>query len=117
MNNISYDNFIKDFNDKKIKKIIFSVDNYNHYKHCEIEVEIHKYSNSCVEHYDTVVRLVSDNSETVRYEYPFNWSTKLFKLGKNKTYTLKQIWECITIDRIIYTSGCNKINVNIVKRF
>lgn len=104
VNNIKYEDFMNEFKNKRIKKIIFSVDNYNHYRHCEIEVEKEMFPNSNTESYNTLIKLVPDDSETMRCEFPFEESLKLFKMGRTKSYTLKQIWYKLNIHEIIYSN-------------
>lgn len=98
---MNYKEFIDDLNNGKIRKIKFSVQNYNHYRSCGIERFDCK-SIVCDKEIsiDTVeVKLTSDNSEIYRFIGKFKEDFKLFKIGK-QTYTLKQIWDKITITEI-----------------
>lgn len=98
---MTYEEFIQNLNSRKISKIKFFVQDYNHYKSCSIE---HYDSKSIFMGreitFDTVeVRLTNDNSEVYRFSETFKEDFKLFKIGK-QTYTLKQMWDKITITEV-----------------
>lgn len=97
---MTYKKFVEELNSRKISKIKFFVQDYNHYKSCSIE---HYDSRSILMgkiSIDTVeVKLTNDNSEIYRFYGAFREDFKLFKIGK-LTYTLKQMWDKITITEI-----------------
>lgn len=98
---MTYEEFINNLNSRQINKIKFFIQEYSHYKSCSIE---HYDSKSIFMgreiSIDTIeVKLTSDNSEIYRYYKRFREDFKLFKIGK-QTYTLKQMWDKITITDI-----------------
>lgn len=100
---MTYEEFINNINSRKINKIKFLVQNYSHYKTCSIE----HYDNKSIFmgreiSIDTIeVSLTNDTSEIYRFYKRFREDFKLFKIGK-LTYTLKQMWNRITITEIEY---------------
>lgn len=98
---MTYNEFIDGINSKKICKVDFSVRDYSHYKRCCIQ----RYDRKCIMFgkeltFDTVeVRLTNDTSELYRFYKRLKEDFKFFKIG-NQTYTLKQIWDRLTITEI-----------------
>lgn len=102
---MTYNEFIDNINNKKIYKITFYVQDYNHYNNCSIKRYDCKTEIWGKEiFFDTVeVKLTNDTSEIYRFLEKFKEDFKLFKIGKQK-YTLKQMWNKITITDIEYNS-------------
>lgn len=100
----NYEDIINGLNEGKIKSILFSIKNYSHYKNCVISrcVDIISSKKQIIR---IEVKLVEDNSETISFYPKFKENYKLFKLGKGKTFTLKQIWNDVQISYINYNSA------------
>lgn len=101
MKNISYENFIKDINEHKISEVKFEVKDYTHYKDCALIVkkEVLKNGNAI---FLIFLHLTKDNYESYCFYKKFEEDLKLFKMGRNKSYTLKQVWSFIEINQISY---------------
>lgn len=100
INTLDYIKAIEQIENGEILEIIFSINNYTHYRLCKLykETDVLKNGNElnriCVDP-------VPDKTESVCFLSNFNQTYKLFSLGKGKKYTLKQIWDRITILDII----------------
>lgn len=101
MEPLSYKQFVDEINNGKIIKAVFQVENYAHYKNCLIEriVDILHNGNSIV---IIDVKLTNDLSEHVGFYKVFNEKFKLFDMGREGKFTLKQIWDKIKFIRIDY---------------
>ncbi len=94
-----YENIINDLNLGNIRKIDFSIKNYNHYKNCSISRFLHEDS----AHRKRVeVKLTQDNSETVCFYDKLPEDYKLFRFGRKGSFTLKQVWGIVEIRNIVY---------------
>ena len=107
--NFSYNTFIKQLNNYHIKSIVFSVRDYSHYNNCSIQVKRERLKNTNIV-YSILVRLTNDGSEDIGFYKQFKEDYKLFRMGKNGSFTLKQIWDKIDIVDIEYF---DESNVNI----
>ena len=92
---IDYKNFIELINNRKVKKVIFFVRNYSHYRNCMIEIK----TDDILEWIE--VRLTKDSSEIWKFWQVWDEKAKMFQFGKNRRHTLKDIWERIEITEII----------------
>ena len=106
MLDLRYEDFIKGINDPKgIKQIDFYVDGYQHYHSCSIGryIDKLKYKDK-VAVIDARIQciLTKDRKEDVAFLYTFREDYKLFNLGKNGKFTLKDIWKKIVITNISY---------------
>lgn len=104
--NYNYEEFINDLNNGKIESILFSIQNYSHYKNCSIKrcIDITYNKKQLI---SIKVKLVKDDSETVSFYKKFNENYKLFKFGRKGSFTLKQLWDKIVILDIKYTNQEN----------
>ena len=100
VNTLDYFKAIEQVENGEIFEITFSIKNYTHYRLCKLyrETDVFKNGNElnriCIEP-------VTDKTESVCFLNKFKQSYKLFSLGNGKKYTLKQIWDRITILEII----------------
>ena len=104
--NFSYDMFITQLNNYKIKRIVFSVKNYPHYNNCSIQVKSDELKNTNVI-YSILIRLTNDGSEDVGFYKQFKEEYKLFHMGKKGSFTLKQMWNKIDIMDVEYFDYSN----------
>ncbi len=101
---MEYDDFIKSINSGNITQFSFSIDGYNHYRDCRISRIKDKIFNGKIIEGIKVI-LTKDESEKVSFLWKFNESFKLFRLGKEGTFTLKQIWNRVIIKSIEYSNS------------
>jgi hypothetical protein len=93
INTLDYIKAIEQIENGEIFEIIFSINNYTHYRLCKLyrETDVIKNGNElnriCIDP-------VPDKTESVCF-------LSKFSLGKGKKYTLRQIWDRITILDII----------------
>ena len=101
---VVYQEFIKGINKGIIRKLVFAVKGYAHYRHCEISREkktICRGERSVC--YDAIkVALTNDPSEHVSFWDTYNESYQLFRMGRKGSFTLKQMWDKIEILSIEY---------------
>lgn len=98
---LSYQEFIDKLDHGTIRKMIFQVENYTHYKRCSIERKTDRMKNGrAVILID--VNLTEDGTERVCFFRKFNESYKFFGMGRGERFTLKQIWDRIRVIQIEY---------------
>ena len=85
----------------KIKSILFSINDYSHYKKCTINRFIENITNK-KQIIRIEVKLVEDETEIVSFYKKFKEDYKLFKMGRRGVFTLKQIWSHVQIVEIKY---------------
>lgn len=92
----SYTDFIRNLHSGNIRKIIFKVKEYQHYKNCSIlrVCDILPSGNKITLF---IVKLSDKKDEKVSFLNKFKEDYKLFNFGKKGKYTLKQVWEYIDI--------------------
>lgn len=99
MKSIDYNELITKLENGNIRGVKFSIKDYSHYRKCSIYRK-----NVTLDNGNEVnmvcVDPVTDLSESVCFYRKFNEPYKLFNLGKNKKYTLKQIWNRVQIIEI-----------------
>lgn len=95
-----YKEIIDRLNNGEIKLLRFCVNDYSHYKNCVIEGKKQKLPSG--EFFLIEVRLTNDSSEKIAFLDSFIENTKLFRMGKKGSFTLKQVWSKITILEIVY---------------
>ena len=109
MEALSYQQFIDGINNGEIIKVVFKVKDYAHYKCCSIERKIDVFpSGNAVARID--VKLTkSYYIEEYGYIFghfgfldKFDEKCKLFNMGRKGTFTLKQIWDRIEFESIVY---------------
>jgi len=100
INTLDYIKAIEQIENGEIFEIIFSINNYTHYKLCKLYRETDVLNNGN-ELNRICIDPVPDKTESVCFLNKYNQSYKLFSLGRDKKYTLKQIWDRITILDII----------------
>lgn len=100
MSTLPYRECIDKLNDGTIRKIVFQVENYAHYKSCSMERRRDCIKGRAVNFID--VKLTEDGTERVCFFGKFNESYKLFGLGRKGRFTLEQIWDRIRLIRIEY---------------
>ena len=94
MNKYNYETIIKSLNNYEIERMSFYVEGYAHYRNCEISVVFSPVRS-------LKIKLTNDKSEGgLCLRVPERY--KLFRLGKQGSFTLKQIWEKICIIEIKY---------------
>ena len=111
MESLTYQQFIDGINSGKIIKAEFQVKNYAHYKCCSIEriTDVLKNGNSIV---IIDVKLaksyyIGENGHIFGhfgFLNKFDEKRKLFKMGRNGTFTLKQMWDRIEFISIDYAT-------------
>jgi len=89
--NYTYDAFISDLKNGKIKKIEFSVKGYGHYKSCAITCE------SAITKAGKLITVSLAKNEGCEFYGDFNEAEKLFHITGKGDFTLKQIWNDIEI--------------------
>lgn len=95
----TYEEFMRLLNAGKIKKINFYIKDYAHYTNCSITVKPEVYrSGNCIN--SVIVKLTNDSSEEVSFFEKFNEKFKLFDFGRNRRFTLKQVWDKVVISNI-----------------
>lgn len=101
MESLSYQQFIDEINEGKIIRAVFQVENYAHYNNCLIErvTDVLHNGNPLV---TISVKLTRDKSEHVGFYKVFNEEFKLFKIGRQGKFTLKQMWDKIKFIEIDY---------------
>ncbi len=97
---ISYDELIKKINNHEISNVEFGIADYQHYSNCRIEVNKELINNKLIVIIE--VKLTNDLSEYESFYNRFDESYKLFNLGRKGSFTLKQIWDKVTIKSINY---------------
>ena len=97
--NYNYKDVINGLNNGKIKKIVFSLNNYSHYKNCIIR-RIKDENCGLRPVVRLIVDLVEDGSESISFLNEIKEEYKMFKLGRKGTFTLKQLWNNILIHEI-----------------
>ena len=106
MISITYEDFIKGINNRSgIKQIDFYIEGYSHYHSCSIGRYIDKvkvYSDIRVLNGRITCILANDHSEDVYFYGTFDEKRKLFNLGKQGTFTLKQVWDRVVITNVTY---------------
>lgn len=100
MINYDYKQFIKEINSGVITEMYFAVHDYAHYKNCYIKRFVDVYRDGS-EHVRIVVSLHPDGEGTWCYT-KFEEDRKLFKMGRQGTFTLKGIWNKLDIYKIVY---------------
>ena len=100
LNSLSYSQFIDDINSGKIKRAVFRVKDYAHYKHCAIERRGLFPDSETLDWIE--VKLTSDNSENYLFSKKFEERRVLFDMKRKGRYTLKRIWEKIEFISIEY---------------
>ncbi len=95
----SYQEVIDGINQGTIKRFCFAVDGYAHYKNCSIESYDETVRGAVREvTYHTIrVTLTADGKEDVSFLNNFKEDYKLFRMGKQGTFTLKQLWDKIVV--------------------
>ncbi len=102
MKTLSYRQFIDEINSGTIVNAIFQIQDYAHYKYCSIERIVDTFpSGSSIVTID--VKLTKD-SERFGFYKTFDEKYKLFNMGRNGTFTLKQMWDRIKFISINYAS-------------
>ena len=96
---MEYCEFVNKINSGEIKKIQFSVLNYPHYRDCIIEHKIDRPKENVAIKIITVT-LTKDETERVSFYKTFDEKYKLFNFKRKGKFTLKQIWEHISINSI-----------------
>ncbi|MDE7168479.1 MAG: hypothetical protein K2O28_06520 [Clostridia bacterium] len=111
MQSLSYQQFIDDINSGKIIKAVFQVKDYAHYRCCSIEriVDIFPNGNSMVRIDVKLAKsyYVGEYGHIVGhfgFFGKFKEDRKLFKMGRNGTFTLKQMWDRIEFTSIDYAN-------------
>lgn len=98
-----YKEIIQKLNSGEIEEILFSINNYTHYRNCSIKRCVNLFNKSkqivCIK-----VKLAKDNSETVSFFQSFNEDFKLFKITGKGKFTLKEIWHEVHILQIRYAN-------------
>ena len=95
----TYEEFMRLLNAGKIKEVNFYIKDYAHYKNCSITVKPEVYrSGNCIN--SVIVKLTNDSSEEVSFFQKFNEKFKLFDFGRNRRFTLKQVWDKVVISNI-----------------
>ena len=97
---MEYKELIKGLNTGLIKKIVFSILGYAHYRHCVISSNVDTLLNCSYR--SILVQLTNDGKEIVSFYKKFNEEHKLF-IMKNKggAFTLKQIWDRVHIIEVV----------------
>lgn len=96
----SYEDVIDKLNNGQIQQVRFCVNNYPHYKDCVISRKEEKFPNGNP-FYTIEVLLTKDSSEKYSFYKRFSERTKLFRMGRKGSFTLKQIWPQITVLEIV----------------
>ena len=94
---MTYENFINELNNKKIKKIEFYIEGYSHYNNCSIEYFNTKFFGDLI-----TCNLTKDSSEKVSFFKTFNEKEKLFRFGSKGKFTLKEVWSRVVVKNIEY---------------
>lgn len=96
---MDYCEFIQKINAGKIKKLLFSLSSYPHYKNCSIEHVVDNPKEGVFIKI-IIVTLTSDKTEKVSFYKFFDEKYKLFDFKRKGKFTLKQIWDKIVIRSI-----------------
>lgn len=111
MESLTYQQFIDGINSGKIIKAEFQVKDYARYKYCSIQRIIDVFPNG-----NSMVRIdvkLAKSYYVGEYGHifghfcflnKFNEKCKLFKMGRNGTFTLKQMWDRIEFISIDYAT-------------
>ena len=99
----SYEELINNLNSGAITGFYFRVNGYAHYKKCSIFRKYDRTSND-----KTLTRievnLTADGTEMHSFLKIFQDNFKLFNMGRKGKFTLKQLWDHITILEVIDSS-------------
>ena len=93
---MEYKEFVDKLNKGIIKKVVFSISDYAHYKKCLIETkeDILRNGTTVLLIY---VALSNNTSEQITFYKKFNEEYKLFIIKGKGRFTLKQVWERVQI--------------------
>ena len=97
---MEYQEFVDGINKGTIQKVSFSVQGYAHYRNCVIESKCMINSNGVNIGKIISVHLTPDGSERKGFLDDIDEKTKLFHIKGKGTFTLKQMWDRITINSI-----------------
>lgn len=99
----SYGELIDDINSGAIAGVYFCVNGYAHYKKCSVFRKYDRISeNKTITRIE--VNLTEDGSEMYSFLKTFQENFKLFNMGRKGKFTLKQLWDHITILEVIDSS-------------
>ena len=93
----TYDEFIQLLNSDGFSCVIFEIDGYAHYRNCVIKKVHPPFLNGMAE-FDVI--LSNDPNERIGFLETFDEKCKLFYFGRNRGFTLKQIWDRVVIREI-----------------
>lgn len=97
-----YKQFIKEINSGRITEIYFAVKDYAHYSNCYIKKVVRTIPNG-KQFTDVEVCLTPDGVERVSFLDTLKEDYKLFSMGRKGTFTLKQMWDKLEINKIVYS--------------
>ena len=109
---MKYCDFIDGINSGTIKKVVFSIADYPHYRNCTIEskpidpdrIELGK----VIWFY-----LTPDGYEKRGFLDQIKEDAKLFKIKNKGTFSLKQMWDRVNIFSIQYENGTDVFSINL----
>ena len=93
----TYDEFIQLLNSDGFSCVIFEIEGYAHYRNCVIK-KVHRPILNGAAEFDVI--LSNDPNERIWFFKTFNEKCKLFYFGRNRSFTLKQIWDRVVIREI-----------------
>lgn len=108
---MEYDEFIDGINTGKIKKAIFSISDYAHYKNCVVVSQLRD-PNRPDSLRSIWFYLTADGYEKIGFLNRIHETEKLFDLKKRGRFTLKQIWNRIQFSSIEYDCGEEDTSIN-----
>ncbi len=98
-NKLEYKNMMNLLEEGQIHEVSFHITDYAHYKSCKLfrNVDVLHNGNELIM---ICIDPVPDKSESVCFYKKYDHTYKVFNLGKNKKYSLKQIWDRVGIKEI-----------------
>lgn len=97
---MEYRDFVDGVNSGKIKKVVFSVKNYGHYRNCVMMSKRSSPIGKIIWFY-----LTPDGCEKEGFMNKIDEKHKVFKLKNKGTFSLLQMWDRIEIHAVEYATA------------
>ena len=108
---MEYRDFVDGINSGKIIRVIFSIENYSHYKNCVIESKLTD-PNKVKSGKIIWFYLTPDGYEKKGFMNKIKENEKIFKIKNKGTFSLLQIWDKVDIHSIEYSESVNNLEKN-----
>lgn len=106
-----YDEFINGINTGAIKRVVFSISEYAHYRNCIVESKLSDPNNKNSLRIIWVY-LTTDDYEKKGFLNEFKENVKLFNFKKKGQFTLKQVWNRVKIHSVEYSIDANSFPID-----